>query len=166
MDFDRVMHLIDELNRHDVEYVVVGGVALNFQGLVRATEDIDLFVRPTEDNVARLRLALAAVWPDPEILKISASDLAGDFPTVRYGPPDESFLVDLLGRLGTVFSFDSIEAETLEIDGTAVRVATPAMLFRMKRDTVRPVDKADALALQQAFDLEEETDAPCQVHEP
>jgi hypothetical protein len=166
VDFDRVMQLIGELNRHKVEYVVVGGVALNFQGLVRATEDIDLFVRPTEDNVARLRLALAAVWPDPEVGKISASDLAGDYPTVRYGPPDESFLVDILGRLGTAFSFDDLEAETLEIDGTAVQVATPAMLYRMKRDTVRPIDKADALALQQAFDLEEETDAPCQVHEP
>jgi hypothetical protein len=166
VDFDRVMRLIGELGRRDVEYVVVGGVALSFQGLVRATEDIDLFVRPTEENVARLRDALRAVWPDPEIDRISAADLAGDYPTVRYGPPDESFLVDILGRLGTAFRFDDIEAETLEIEGTPVRVATPAMLFRMERGTVRPIDRADALALQQAFDLEEETDAPCQVHEP
>lgn len=166
MDFDRVMQLLGALNRCEVEYVVVGGVALNFQGLVRATEDIDLFVRPTEVNVARLRLALTSVWHDPEIEGISASDLAGDYPTIRYGPPGESFLVDILGRLGTAFQFDDVESETLEIDGTAVRVATPAMLFRMKRDTVRPIDKADALALQQAFDLEEETDAPCQVQKP
>lgn len=132
---------------------MVGGVALNFQDLVRATEDIDLFVRPTEDNIARLRLALTAVWPDPEVRKISASDLGGNYPTVPYGP-DKSFLLDLHGRLGNAFSFDDFEAETLKIDGPAVQVATPAMLFRMKRDTERPVDCADALALQPLFDLE------------
>lgn len=76
MDSDRVMQLIGELNRHQVEDVVVGGVALNFQGLVGATEDIDLFVRPTEDNVARLRLALTAVWPDPEVRERSTHPIS------------------------------------------------------------------------------------------
>lgn len=153
MDFDRVMLLIGELGRRDVEYVVAGGVAPSFQCLVRATEDIDLFARPTR-RTWRACATPCAVWPDPEIDRISAADLAGDYPTVRYGPPAESFLVDILGRLGTTFRFEDIEAETLEIEGAPVRVATPAMLFRMKRDTVRPIDRADALASQQAFDLE------------
>lgn len=59
--------------------------------------------------------------------------LAGNYPTVRYGPPDEDFLVDILSRLGIAFPFDDIEAERLVIDGIAVQVATPAMFFRMKR---------------------------------
>lgn len=166
MDFDRVMQLIAELGRCEVEYVVVGGVALSFHGLVRATEDIDLFVRPTEDNVARLRSALRSVWSDPEIEAIATADLAGDYPTVRYGPPGEDFLIDILARLGTTFRFDDIVAETLEIDGTPVRVATPAMLYRMKRGTVRDIDRADARALRETFDLEDDGSVTGQVHEP
>ena len=166
MNFDRVMQLFGELDRFGVEYVVVGGVALNYHGLVRATEDVNLFVRPTEANVARLRRALRAVWADPEVDKITAADLAGNYPTVRYGPPAEDFVVDILSRLGSTFRFDDIEAEMLVIDGIPVRVATPGMLFRMKRGTIRPIDRADAEALREAFDLEEEPDGGHQVHEP
>ena len=132
MNFDRVMQLFGELDRFGVEYVVVGGVALNYHGLVRATEDVNLFVRPTEDNVARLRRALRAVWADPEVDIITAADLAGNYPTVRYGPPAEDFVVDILSRLESTFRFYDIEAEMLVIDGIPVRVATPGMLFRMK----------------------------------
>ena len=33
-----------------VEYAVVGGVAVNAHGYVRATHDLDIFIRPTEEN--------------------------------------------------------------------------------------------------------------------
>jgi hypothetical protein len=43
--------------------VVIGGVALNFHGLARATADIDLFVSPDERNIQKLREALDSVFP-------------------------------------------------------------------------------------------------------
>jgi hypothetical protein len=42
------------------------------------------------------------------------------------------------------------------VDGIRVRVATPRMLYRMKRDTVRPQDKIDASVLRERFGLEDE----------
>jgi hypothetical protein len=36
-----------------------------------------------------------------------------------------------------------------------VTAVTPRMLYRMKRDTVRPKDKADAAAIRQRFKLDE-----------
>lgn len=156
MDFEKFLLLLRELDRHRVDYVLIGGVALNLHGIVRATEDIDLFIRPDEGNVDRLRQALHAVWTDPDIEQITAADLAGEYPTVRYGPPEEEFVIDFLSRLGSVFQFEDIQAETVEIEGVQVRLATPAMLYRMKRDTVRPIDKADAMALREKFDLQEE----------
>jgi hypothetical protein len=36
-----------------------------------------------------------------------------------------------------------------------VRVATPETLFRMKKDTVRPQNRADAERIRQAFDIED-----------
>jgi len=156
MDFDRFIDLLRALEQEQVEYVLVGGTALNLHGLIRATEDIDLFVRPSPENVARLQRALRSVWDDPEIEQISAGDLAGSYPTVRYGPPGEDFVVDLLSRLGTAVAFDDLEAEIVEVEGVRVRLATPTTLYRMKRDTIRPIDRADAAALRDKFKIKDE----------
>ncbi|MEX0873338.1 MAG: nucleotidyl transferase AbiEii/AbiGii toxin family protein [Actinomycetota bacterium] len=67
MDFDRILVLLRALYDQGVEYVLVGGTALNLHGLVRATEDIDLFLRVEGANIERLRRALHSVWDDPEI---------------------------------------------------------------------------------------------------
>jgi hypothetical protein len=48
------------------------------------------------------------------------------------------------------------QAEDLVVDGIRVRVATPRMLYRMKRDTVRPLDRIDAEAIRERFRLAEE----------
>ena len=156
IDLDRLLVLVRALNHEGVEYAVVGAVALGLHGLARATEDLDLFVKPTPDNIARLRRALSAVWSDPEIDAITANDLAGEYPAIRYGPPDGSFTLDLLSRLGERFGYDDVEAATVEIEGEPVRAATPRMLYVMKRDTLRPLDQADAAALRRTFDFEDE----------
>ncbi len=152
-----VLRVVASLNKEGVNYVVVGGVALNFHGLIRATEDLDLFVHPDAENIARLRQALKSVWQDPEIDKITAEDLCGDYPAVRYGPPEGTLYLDILTRLGEATAFAEIEVEDKEIAGIRVRLASPQSLYRMKRDTVRPIDKADAEALRAAFDLDAES---------
>jgi hypothetical protein len=148
--------VIASLNEAGVDYAVVGGVALNVHGLVRATEDLDVFVRPDPGNIERLRSALKAVWADPEIDQITAEDLCGDYPAVRYGPPEGTLYLDILTRLGEATLFSDLEVQEKDIQGVCVRVATPRTLYRMKRDTVRPVDRADALALRAAFHLGED----------
>ena len=153
---DDVLRVISSLNEAGVDYVVVGGVALNIHGLVRATEDLDVFVRPDPENIERLRLALKAVWADPEIDQITADDLCGDYPAVRYGPPQGELYLDILTRLGEATRYSDLQVQEKEIEGVLVRVATPRTLYRMKRDTVRPIDKADAMALRSAFDLGED----------
>ena len=156
IDLDRLLALFRALNREGVDYAVVGAVALGLHGLARATEDVDLFVRPTTDNVARLRRALSSVWADPDIDSIVASDFAGEYPTIRYGPPDGSLTLDLLSRLGERFGYDDIETATVDLEGESVRAATPRMLYVMKRDTLRPLDHADAAALRRTFNLKDE----------
>ena len=156
MDLDRFLILLRALNQHQVDYVLVGGAAVNLHGIVRATEDIDLFIRPERENVERLKQALRTVWDDPDIDQITAEDLGGAYPTVRYGPPGESFAVDILSRLGSALDFDDLEVETIQMRGVEIRVATPTTLYRMKRDTVRPIDRADAAALRDQVDVEEE----------
>ncbi len=153
MDFEKFLQLLRALAREGVDYVIVGAVALSLHGIVRATEDVDLFIRPDDENVDRLRRALRAVWDDPDIAEITGHDLAGDYPTIRYGPPGEGFVIDLLARLGSAFAYDDLDAQTVTIEGVPARVATPTTLYRMKKDTVRPIDKADVAALREKFGI-------------
>jgi hypothetical protein len=155
MDFGKVLALIDAMNREGVEYITFGAVALNLHGIVRATTDADFFIKPERENIERLKRALRSVWDDPQIDEISADDLMGDYPSVMYGPPDDSFSLDFLTRLGEAYSYDNLPSEIIEYEGVPVRVVTAAKLYEMKRDTVRPKDKIDAQWLKEAFGFED-----------
>jgi hypothetical protein len=152
---ERLPALLAALGSEGVEYVLFGGQAINLHGILRYTDDIDLFVLPTPENIERLRRALRRIWEDPSIDEIRAEDLAGDYAVVRYGTPDD-FYIDLVARLGEAFSFADIQSEWIDRDGVRIRIATPEMLYRMKKDTVRPIDRADSADLKEKFGIEED----------
>lgn len=155
MDAELVFALLAAFEREGVRYKVIGGVAMNLIGLPRATRDLDIFIVPDETNVARLRAALDSVFHDPDIAGITTDDLAGDYPAVQYVPPIGPFHLDILARLGEAWAFDDIETEPVEVEGMAIPVATPRMLFRMKRGTIRPQDHADAARIRARFGFED-----------
>jgi hypothetical protein len=78
-----------------------------------------------------------------------------DIPAIEYIPPHGLYSLDILSRLGEAFVFENIEWEELIVDGIRVRVATPRMLYRMKKDTVRPLDRIHAEAMRERFGLPE-----------
>jgi hypothetical protein len=151
LSVDKLLALIEAMNREGVEYVVFGAIAMAVHGLPRATEDADFFVRPERENIERLKRAIRTLWDDPEIDGITYEDLSGEYPAIRYGPPEEEFTLDFLTRLGEVFQYDTLAWEEAMIEGTPVRVVTPAMLYEMKKDTVRLKDQIDAEALRRKF---------------
>jgi len=153
---DECLRVIQALNKEGVEYVLIGGVAISLHGLIRATEDIDIFIRPDSQNVERLRAALRHLWNDPSIDEITAEDLCGDYPSVRYGPPTGDLYLDILTRLGDAVQYDNIKVVVRDVDGIPVRIASPETLYRMKRSTARPQDHADAAALAREFNLDTE----------
>lgn len=155
VDEEQLLAVLRALEEHRVDYAVFGGIALGLHGLARATADLDLFVRPDRDNIERLKDALRAIFRDPNIDEISSEELCGPYPAVRYWPP-EGFGFDILTRLGEAFAFDSLEIEEKRIEDVAVRVVTPRTLWRMKKDTVRPVDRIDADHLAKRFGFEDE----------
>lgn len=154
---DEILRVLRAFEAAGLEYVLIGATAMGFHGVVRATEDIDLFVRATEDNVERLKRALEEAYPDdPHIAEISAADLLGDYPAVRYYPPTGDLYFDVMTRLGEAASYETVRSEIKEVDGVRVPVATPAALYRLKRDTVRPLDRQDADVLRRRFNLTED----------
>lgn len=156
MDYDVLERLIAALESHGVRYAVFGAVALTIHGLARFTEDVDLFVAPDPENVESLRAAFRSVFDDPAIDDISATDLSGDYPAIQYGAPDGTFHIDVVSRLGDAFAFSDLEIARVPFGAGQVAVVTPRTLYRMKRDTVRLKDRADAEMLRRRFDLEDE----------
>jgi Nucleotidyl transferase AbiEii toxin, Type IV TA system len=151
VEYDPAVAVLGALERLGVRYCVFGGIAVNIHGLARFTEDLDVFVAPERENIEKLKAALKSVFDDPSIDEISADDLLGDYPAVQYVPPDAGFHVDVLTRLGDAFRWEDLETERVPFEGLLVTVATPRMLYRMKKDTLRPKDRIDAEALRQRF---------------
>ena len=159
MDRDELLILLRALEAAAVDYVLIGATAMGFHGVVRATEDVDMLVRAAPENIERLRAAPRAAFAnDPTVEEIRAEDLLGDYPAVRYYPPRGDLYLDMMTRLGEMASFDSVESELKEIDGVRVRVATPAALHRLKRGTVRAIDRQDAAALRERFGVVDDQD--------
>jgi hypothetical protein len=157
MDLDEAFQVLASFEKEEVEYVLIGGAALTFHGLVRATEDLDLFIRPDVENIERMKRALRAVYDDPGIDEISTDDLLGDYPAVRYYPPKGELFLDLLTRLGEFASFESLEVQEVEFKGIKVRIASPRTLYRLKSGTIREIDHLDAARLRERFQLEEDS---------
>jgi hypothetical protein len=154
VDRDEILRVLRAFDAAGLEYVLIGATAMGLHGLVRATEDIDLFIKATPENLDRLRAALSAAYEaDPNVQDISDADLLGDYPAVRYYPPSGDLYFDILTRLGESATFDTIEREVKHVEGARISVATPAALYRMKKDTVRAKDRQDAAALRERFNL-------------
>ena len=43
-----------ELLKHEVEFIIVGGLSVVFHGYIRTTGDMDLWIRPTNENKRKL----------------------------------------------------------------------------------------------------------------
>jgi hypothetical protein len=154
VDRDEIIRVLRAFEAAGLEYVLIGAAAMGFHGLVRATEDLDLFIRATPENIERLRAALRETYEgDPNIDDISSADLLCEYPAVRYFPPTGDLYFDVLTRLSEVASFETVEAEIKDVDGTQVRVATPAALYRLKKGTIRAKDHQDAALLREHFNL-------------
>ena len=65
--------LLKSLKEHKVDYVVIGATAFPVHGYVRATLNIDIFIRPTKDNAKRAWTALKAFGYD--LSDVKKSDL-------------------------------------------------------------------------------------------
>ena len=157
MDRDELLTVLRVFEATGLEYVLIGASAMGFHGVVRATEDVDLLIRATPENIDRLRTALKAAYADdPHVTEIRDEDLLGDYPAVRYYPPSGDLYFDVMTRLGDAASFETVEATIKDFAGIHVPVATPKALYQLKKDTVRPLDRQDAAILRQRFNLTED----------
>lgn len=143
---DDFRDILCELTDAGVEFVVVGGYAVAAHGHVRATKDIDIFVRANAANADRVYRALAAFGAPLPALDVTAADFATEGSVLQIGVPP--FRIDIITRAtGVTFEEAQADALFLEIEGRRVPVIGLPALLRNKRATGRLQDMADVEAL-------------------
>jgi predicted nucleotidyltransferase len=145
MKTDSFMAVLKALHEHEVEYILIGGLAVILHGVPRLTEDLDIFVKKDESNLTKLKKALRSVFKDESIEEMTRNDLV-DYPVVRYGTP-ENYYIDIMDRVGEAFTYDDLAYEIIESHGFPIKVATIGTLIKLKQGTIRQIDKADVLLL-------------------
>jgi hypothetical protein len=127
---------------HAVEYLVVGGYAVGFHGQPRFTKDLDLWVRPSAENLARVRSALVA-FGAPESL-LQQLDAASFDEVLWMGAPPVR--IDIVkGVPGGDFDAAFASRLTADWDGVSVHVVSRSDLIALASG--RPQDLVDAEAL-------------------
>ena len=140
---DDLAKLCAALNAEGALYLVVGGMAMNQHGMLRATEDIDLLLEASSENQARVRKALE-ILPDKAVRELRENDL-NDYVVVRVA---DEIVVDLmLSACGVTYDDAAGQIETRQLEGVTIPIASASLLLRMKQ-TYRERDIPDRLFLQ------------------
>jgi hypothetical protein len=141
--------LLEVLVRHEVRFVVIGGVAVGAHGYVRGTADLDIVPDPDRENLRRLRGALAELDATLPLADGRPFDAARDAPRLeaRENMTFETALggLDVVQRAANVPSFPALDrdASDAELLGIPVRVCSLPHLRLMKEATGRIQDLAD-----------------------
>jgi hypothetical protein len=151
LDPERIFAVLDA---HQVEYVVIGGLAVQVHGHVRMTNDVDLIPAPTPQNLERLAAALTELQarvlnPGSEKLKIDAQMLPRATLWQLATPHGD---IDVLHDAPGAAPFAELRKRALVIAAgdRPIPIAGRDDLIRMKRARGRPVDLSDIAALTEA----------------
>jgi hypothetical protein len=148
--------LLLALTRAEVEFVVIGGIAVGVHGFVRATKDLDIVPNPAADNLARLARLLAEI----DAQHVGIADFSPEeFP---YNPTDQlqlaegaNFRLDTsLGPIDILQWVAGVETDlaynalapavlTVTFRDTQIQVCSLDHLLAMKRAAGRPQDLED-----------------------
>jgi len=152
--------LLRYLHEREVDYIVIGGLAVSAHGHVRPSKDLDIVPRATSENLIRLARALA----DMHVSVLDTGDFARDeLPADPTQPEDLELggnfcLETSLGRLDVMQWVSGIDADDLyaelaqqalvgELEGIPVQVCGLEHLRAMKRAAGRPQDLEDLARL-------------------
>ncbi|HUY15089.1 MAG TPA: hypothetical protein VMX16_15900 [Terriglobia bacterium] len=136
---------IESLNSSEVEYLVVGAVALAYHGFPRYTGDLDILVHNTPENARRLEAALALFGFGS--LGLKAADFVDSYRVIQLGTPPNR--IDLLTSItGVPFGEAWAGRVEGELAGIQVKFIGRQALIQNKKSTGRSRDTADLEVLE------------------
>ncbi|HBU70156.1 MAG TPA: hypothetical protein DEE98_07225 [Elusimicrobia bacterium] len=157
MDFKRIF---SELNKRDIKYLVAGGIAVNLYGFVRATSDLDIMLRMSDENVGKLMQLFQELGFKPRV-PVNIHDFAdkskrgkwikekGMIVFSVYNPKNEMEGIDIMIEEFIDFNKAYEKRVTLMNQGVKVPVVSIEDLIRLKVHAGRVRDLSDVEALKE-----------------
>jgi hypothetical protein len=137
------------LNAHKVDFIIVGGYALAFHGAPRYTGDIDVYIKPDQNNASRILEALKDFGFNS--LDISVEDFKKEDNVVQLGmPPERIDLITSISGVGWVLA-DASKVAGKYGDVSVFYIGKEQYLAN-KRAIGRAKDQADIEALGEDID--------------
>ena len=135
------------LNQHQVEYLLIGGYAVAYHGYVRATGDMDVFIRMSAENGSRLCKVFEefGMWGsfEPELFVKEGQILRLGVPPLR---------LEILNKIsGVTFEECLKDADTVTVAEVEIPVISLPCLLRNKRASGRDKDRLDVKRLEPLF---------------
>jgi predicted nucleotidyltransferase len=141
--------LLRRLSEAEVEFVLIGGLAVNAWGVVRGTKDVDIVVAPDPDNlkrVAEVAFAIQGHIQTGESFLSSPPSMAAQLASgERVAIETELGQLDVVQGLDGVPTYEELRANAAETEVLGVTVAICSLedLKTMKRAAGRTRDQAD-----------------------
>ena len=151
--------IIEKLNQHDVDYIVVGGLATVLHGYNRLTGDIDIIINLSEKNILNAIHALSELDYKPRI-PVDPTDFANEKTrqswieeknlTVLsfFSDKHPMFAVDIFSYYPIEYSELNENAVTKKLQNSTINVYSIEDLIRLKEISGRDKDKHDINALK------------------
>lgn len=151
--------LLQSLSDNHVDFVLVGGLAVQLHGFLRATFDIDLVLAMNDENLGRFievarQYGLVPVVPESiDALRDAAlierwHAEKGMLAFALREPVSGGSVVDVLVRPEIPFETLKANAVKGEIFGRQINIASINDLILMKKQADRPKDQLDIAALE------------------
>lgn len=146
--------LLAALSAGNVDYILVGGLAVALCGFVRATEDVDILVRVDDENIQRL-LDVLANFGQGAAAELDVKDFAMEEGAIRV---IEDFPLDIFTQMSG-YRYEDLAPMTAsqQVNDHAVHHLSIEGLITLKEDSLRPKDQLDVQALK-AIQREQEGD--------
>ena len=143
--------LLAKLARAEVKFIIVGGVAVALNGFVRATEDVDILIEASAENIARL-LDNLRNFGEGHARELSPADFSDSEGAIRIIEdfPLDVFTVMRGKRYADLIGF----TKSTRIDDVDVCYLSAEALIALKSDSQRDQDRIDVSTLRS---LQEET---------
>lgn len=139
--------ILSELLAQEADFILVGAYAMAVHGFVRATMDIDLWVRPSQQNASRVFKALDSFGAPVDQISVDDFSVPGLVFQIGVAPRR----IDILTSIsGVSFEEAELEANPVDIDGCSIKVLSINHLIKNKQTTGRIKDLADVEMLSGA----------------
>ncbi|RME59199.1 hypothetical protein D6779_04885 [Candidatus Parcubacteria bacterium] len=141
---NQLQGVFSSLQKHEVKYVVIGGIASVLHGVPRATFDLDILIEATPENAKRLLAALTEAGLGTATLITAEGLLAHEITIFK-----DRVRIDVQTRTpGIEFGQAWQNRETMEFEGQAFYVLSKEDLIASKRAAGREIDLEDVRLLE------------------